>query len=160
MNNEDRVFFRNFLVVLAVLIVIALLVGVFAGGMSSADREESGLDPRYSETVEQRIKPVGQVAVGEPPKEEVAVVAVAAEPRSGQEIYDGFCAACHGSGLPGVPQLGDTAAWQARWDEGVDKVVADAIKGEGGMPPRGGSDASDDEMRAAVMYLFKQAGLE
>jgi cytochrome c5 len=32
-------------------------------------------------------------------------------------------------------------------------MVAKAISGSGAMPPRGGSQASDDEIKAAVQYM-------
>lgn len=160
MKDADRVFFRNFLVVLAALIVLALIVGIGAGMMSANDQASSGLDPRYAATVEKRIAPIGKVAVGEPPKEQVAVAAAPRAPRSGEEIAGGVCAACHTAGIAGAPKTGDAAAWQTRWAAGVDATVANAINGKGGMPPRGGSDATDDEIRAAVLYMFKQAGFE
>jgi cytochrome c5 len=56
--------------------------------------------------------------------------------------------------------MGDNAAWAGLWAAGLDATVSNAINGKGGMPPRGGSDATDEEMRAAVVYMFKQAGLE
>jgi cytochrome c5 len=36
---------------------------------------------------------------------------------------------------------------------GVDGITAIAIKGMGAMPPRGGSTASDAEIKAVVQYM-------
>jgi cytochrome c5 len=36
---------------------------------------------------------------------------------------------------------------------GVDALTASAIKGKGAMPPRGGSAASDGEIKAVVQYM-------
>lgn len=155
MKTEDSTFFVNFLIVLGALIAIALLAGVLAGVMSSSDDD---IDPRMAAVVEQRIAPTGQVAVGEPPAEGEAEV-VAAAPRSGQEIVDTVCAGCHAAGIAGAPKLGDSAAWAPAAAKGFDAVLANAINGLGGMPPRGGSDATDDEMREAVMLMLKQAGV-
>lgn len=161
MKSADRTFFANFLVVLAALVGIAIFVGVAAGLINSAHEEEVGIDPRAAEVIGERIAPVGKVAVGEPPAEaESEVAAAPAEPRSGEEIANGVCMGCHGAGIAGAPKMGDNAAWSGLWAAGLDATVNNAINGKGGMPPRGGSDASDEEMRAAVVYMFKQAGLE
>jgi cytochrome c5 len=37
----------------------------------------------------------------------------------------------------------------------MDALVASAIKGIGAMPPKGGSQYSDDQLRAAVEYLVE-----
>lgn len=155
MKTEDSTFFVNFLIVLGALIAIALLAGVLAGSMSDSD---DGIDPRAAAVVESRIAPTGQVAVGEPPAEEAASD-VAKAPRSGQEVVDTVCAGCHASGIAGAPKLGENAVWAPLAAKGFDAVLANAIDGIGGMPPRGGSDASDDELRDAVMVMLKQAGV-
>lgn len=155
MKTEDSTFFVNFLAVLGALVAIALLAGVLASAMSGGDDE---IDPRAAAIVEQRIAPTGQVAVGEPPAEE-ETTAVAAAPRSGQEIVDSVCAGCHSAGIAGAPKMDDNAAWTAIAAKGFDAVLANAINGIAGMPPRGGSDASDDELRDAVTVMLKQAGV-
>ena len=72
----------------------------------------------------------------------------------GKQVYTKTCAACH-NGLS--PKLGDKAAWQPRIKRGVDALVASAIKGKGGMPPRGGNAAlSDDDIKAAVEYMVSR----
>jgi cytochrome c5 len=157
-KTEDSNFFLTFLAVLGALVAIALLAGALASVMSSSD---DGIDPRAAAVVEGRIAPTGQVAVGEPPSAaaEEAVNAVAAAPRSGQEVVDTVCAGCHAIGVAGAPKLGDNAAWASVSAKGFDAVLANAINGIRGMPPRGGSDATDDELRGAVMVMLKQAGL-
>jgi cytochrome c5 len=49
--------------------------------------------------------------------------------------------------------VGDKAAWAPRVAQGVDALTASAIKGKGAMPPRGGSSASDAEIKAVVTYM-------
>jgi cytochrome c5 len=154
-KTEDSNFFLTFLAVLGALVAIALLAGVLASAMSSSDE---GIDPRAAAVVEGRIAPTGKVAIGEPPAAEEAVAAVAAAPRSGQEVVDTVCAGCHSIGVAGAPKLGDIAAWAPISAKGFEVVLANSINGIGGMPPRGGSDASDDELRGAVMVMLKQAG--
>ena len=72
---------------------------------------------------------------------------------SGEALYKQTCVTCHGTGVANAPKLGDKAAWAPRIQQGLPVVVANAIKGKGAMPPKGGSSASDAEIRAAVEYM-------
>jgi len=76
---------------------------------------------------------------------------------TGKKIYDAACVACHGAGIAGAPKLGDNAAWAARIKQGSEVLYGHAIKGfqgqTGFMPPKGGSTASDAEIKAAVDYM-------
>ena len=63
------------------------------------------------------------------------------------------CTACHSPGVAGAPKVGDKAAWAPRIAQGMDTLVATAIKGTGAMPPKGGSNASEAEIRAVVTYM-------
>jgi len=56
-----------------------------------------------------------------------------------------------------APKLGDKAAWGPRVAAGVDGLTASAIKGKGAMPPKGGSSASDSEIKAVVQYMVNAA---
>ena len=81
-----------------------------------------------------------------------------AKARPGEAIVTSRCASCHATGVGGAPKIGDTAAWAARAREGLDQLTMSAIRGHGGMPPRGGlTSASDAELRAAVTYMFNPA---
>ena len=71
----------------------------------------------------------------------------------GQALYQQACVACHGAGVAGAPKFGDKAAWAPRVAQGIPTLVQNAIKGKGAMPPKGGSSASDTEIRAAVEYM-------
>ncbi|MCY1163517.1 MAG: c-type cytochrome [Pseudomonadota bacterium] len=68
-------------------------------------------------------------------------------------LYTQTCAVCHAAGVAGAPKLGDKAAWGPRLGDGVDGMTAIAIKGKGAMPPKGGSTASDAEIKAVVQYM-------
>ncbi len=72
-------------------------------------------------------------------------------------LYTQSCAVCHGAGIAGAPKLGDKAAWAPRIAEGMDAMVAIAIKGKGAMPPRGGTSASDAEIKEVVTYMANAA---
>jgi cytochrome c5 len=68
-------------------------------------------------------------------------------------LYAQTCQTCHAAGVANAPKLGDKAAWAPRLGKGVDGLTATVIQGKGAMPPRGGSSASDAELKAAVAYM-------
>lgn len=104
-----------------------------------------------AEKIRERIKPVGEVCVG---ADCGGAAVVASGPRSGEEVYNTACTACHGAGILGAPKLGDTAAWDERLNKGMDEVLAVAISGINAMPPKGNcANCSDDELLAAIKYM-------
>ena len=77
--------------------------------------------------------------------------------RSGKEVVDTVCIACHGPGKDGAPKIGDIDAWKPRLQNGVAPLVNSAIGGHKGMPARGGmASLSDAEIRAAVNCMVGQ----
>ena len=68
-------------------------------------------------------------------------------------LYTQMCQTCHVAGVAGAPKLGDKAAWAPRLALGIDGLTASVIKGKGVMPPRGGSTASDAEIKTVVTYM-------
>ena len=84
-----------------------------------------------------------------------ATVKVAAN--TGEALYKQVCTACHAAGVAGAPKSGDKAAWAPRIKTGIDAMTASVIKGKGAMPPKGGSAASDADIRAAVEYMANAA---
>ncbi len=72
---------------------------------------------------------------------------------AGEALYKQTCAVCHAAGVAGAPKIGDKAAWAARLTLGVDGLTASAIKGKNAMPPKGGSSASEADIKAAVEYM-------
>ncbi|MEO8408787.1 MAG: c-type cytochrome [Oxalobacteraceae bacterium] len=76
---------------------------------------------------------------------------------TGKKIYESACIACHGSGVMGAPKFGDKAAWAGRIKQGTAVLHEHAIAGIRGMPPKGGSTASEDEVKAAVDYMTAAA---
>jgi cytochrome c5 len=89
-----------------------------------------------------------------------AALAPAAAPAAGTApaaaappLYAQICQACHVAGVAGAPKLGDKAAWAPRIAQGIDAMTATVINGKGAMPPKGGSTASDAELKAVVTYM-------
>lgn len=75
--------------------------------------------------------------------------------RSGEHIVKAHCSNCHRTGKGGAPKVGDKSAWIPRLNQGLDNLVQSAIRGHGGMPPRGGvANLTDSEIRGAIVYMF------
>ncbi len=68
-------------------------------------------------------------------------------------LFAQICSTCHTPGIAGAPKVGDKAAWAPRIAQGIDTLTSDAIKGKGAMPPKGGSSASDADIKAVVTYM-------
>ena len=145
--------------------VFAILLVILATNLTS---EVSDYKPE--EIVLENIKPVGQVYIaGQNEPEEVIAAEVvvadggasdvaAAEPQSGEQVYNSNCMACHGTGAAGAPKTGDAAAWAPRIANGMDKLLSNAINGLNAMPPKGLCMAcSDAELQAAVEYIVSQS---
>ena len=81
-----------------------------------------------------------------------AVIPVAAG--AGEALYKQACVVCHAAGVAGAPKFGSKESWAIRLPMGVDTLTASVIKGKGAMPPKGGSTASDAEIRASVEYML------
>ena len=80
---------------------------------------------------------------------------------AGEKLFGSVCTTCHTAGLMGAPKLGDKADWAPRIAQGKDTLYKHAIGGYQGkagvMPAKGGSQASDDEVKAAVDYMVSKA---
>ena len=85
------------------------------------------------------------------------VAPVKAAAGAGEALYKQACVACHAVSVAGSPKFGDKAAWAPRIQTGLDMLTASVIKGKGAMPPKGGSAASDADIRAAVEYMVSAA---
>ena len=72
---------------------------------------------------------------------------------AGKKLYDTACMVCHAAGVAGAPKFGDAATWAGRAELGVEELTKVAITGKGAMPPRGATQASDEEIGNAVAYM-------
>jgi cytochrome c5 len=135
-------------ILLAFLVPIIGIVLLVKLVTSKPSADPNALAP---ESVAARIQPVGKVEFGAP----------AAPPgaRSGESIVKTVCSTCHQAGVANAPKIGDAKAWGPHIKEGLNAMVATAIKGKGAMPPRGGDAAlTDAEVARAVVYMANQAG--
>jgi cytochrome c5 len=155
----------------AVALIVGLYLLVQLAVHAYAERSMKN-DPAMSdEAVKKRIAPVAKLAIdpnapAATPAPAVASVTVppaapakaAAGAASGKATYDSVCHVCHGAGVAGAPKLGDKAAWAPRIKQGVAALHANAIKGKGAMPPKGGNPSlSDADVAAAVDYMVSAA---
>jgi cytochrome c5 len=134
----------SFLVPIVVIVMLSQLIttGVTPGKDSQGASEE---------VIAARIKPIGQVEVTDPNAPKVE--------KTGKEIVDAVCSACHATGALNAPKIGDKAAWAPHLGEGLGHLTQNAIKGVRQMPPRGGNpDLSDLEIERAVAYMANQSG--
>lgn len=96
--------------------------------------------------------PAAAVAVAPAAPAPAAAATVAAA--SGEALYKQACAACHVAGVAGAPKFADKAAWAPRLALGLDGLTASVVKGKGAMPPKGGSAASDADIKMAVQFML------
>ena len=130
------------------LLGLTLAFSVSAQDLSDAQRAD----------IEERIKPVGEVCLeGDNSCGGATVAAAGAAARSGEDVYNSACMACHSTGAAGAPKLGDAAAWADRIAQGNDTLYANAVGGIAGtgMMAKGGCmSCSDEEVDAAVDYMI------
>lgn len=130
-------------------LVIFMLVKMVIGIQTSRPVDT---DPAAANAVvEARIKPVGEVALKGSASAPVA--------KSGEQVVNEICIACHGTGALGSPKIGDNGAWGPRIAQGFDTLVKHALEGIRAMPARGGNpDLSDIEIASAVAYMANKSG--
>lgn len=138
-----------------VLLALFLIAQYVLGYTSTHSSKE---DPvAANKAIVERIKPVGELAEG-------PATAVAAKvEKSGEEIFNAVCAACHTPGAAGAPKVGDKAAWGDRISQGFDILVKHATEGftgkSGMMPAKGGAvDLTDDEIKRVVAFMANKSG--
>ena len=133
----------SFLVPIVVIIMLINYVGL--GARPGAGSE--GLSP---EAVARRIQPIGSI--------EIKDVSDTATLKTGEQVFNTQCSACHATGAAGAPKFGDEAAWGPRIKTGYDALLASALNGKNAMPKQGGGDYSDVEIGRAVVYMANKAG--
>ena len=129
------------------VLAMGLAVGAMAVDLTEAQRAE----------IEERIKPAGESCLVGDSSCGGAAASASAGPRSGEEVYNAACMACHATGAAGAPMLGDVAAWAPRIAKGTDALHNAGINGVPGtgMIAKGGCmNCSDEEVVAAVDYMI------
>jgi cytochrome c5 len=172
-SKQDTHFFNVFSLVIGLLVAIAIGIFVLARVVASETQNKQVIQEiQYQKRVQERLEPVAQVAVAGQDNSALAIKpdttaagaagAVAALPKTGEELFQQTCSACHGAGIAGAPKAGDKAAWGPRIAKGKDTLYQHALQGftgtAGVMPAKGGrTDAPDDLVKQAVDYMVKMA---
>lgn len=158
---SDREFlklFSGFIGALVALTIVLLILANVIGGKSNRE-------PIDQKAVAERVKPVGEVNIGQAPAGggiNLIATANAAGDDKGKSVFETTCVACHGAGIAGAPKFGDKAAWKPRIAQGKETLYQHALKGfqgkSGMMPPKGGNTALPDaDVKAAVDYMVSKA---
>ena len=130
------------------LIALALTIAGSTAAWALSDKQRAA--------IEARIAPVGEVCLLGYSSCGGAVAVANAAPRSGEEVYNSACMACHVSGAGGAPIVGYIAAWQPRiavgmaalYDSGVNGVPGTSMMAKGGC-----MSCSDEEINGAVDFM-------
>jgi cytochrome c5 len=161
--TQPETFSPKNLVVLGGLLAIALILGEIVVGPA----HDGGMPAVVADTIDDvamRLKPVITLddirsgkSTGGSAGMTVAAAASDNASKTPEQLYQGACFACHGTGAAGAPKLGDTAAWADRIAKGLDALVTSAVGGIGAMPPRGGSQYDDDHIRSVIQFMVDKA---
>lgn len=142
-------------------LAVVHMIAQSTGGDATGSAEDTATGESAAATA--TPAPAAEVAEAASTSTETIVAATTAAvaqaepiPANVKGVVDTLCASCHISGVADAPKYGDKAAWDQRMAAGIDKVLAAAIAGKGVMPPRGGSQLSDAELRQAIEYMVSK----
>ncbi|QHS10442.1 cytochrome c5 family protein [Sinimarinibacterium sp. NLF-5-8] len=163
-QEQDKAFFKAFGKVGAGLVALAVMCVTLAVIVNDKTEHKNHDNAEALALVAERLAPIGKVITDPSALAPVATATAADEKpaQSGDQVYNGLCAACHAAGVMNAPKTGDKDHWKKLLDEagGVDGLTKIAISGKNAMPPRGGNAAlSDAEIHAAVEHMLKASGL-
>ncbi|RUO35895.1 cytochrome c5 family protein [Aliidiomarina sanyensis] len=106
------------------------------------------------EAIAERIQPTMKVRIA---GTETQQQAAASEARSGEQVYNQACAACHTGGVLGAPRKNVAEDWTDRLAQGMDVLLEHSINGFNAMPPRGGcARCTDEEIEAAIEFMIAE----
>ncbi|MEJ6004863.1 c-type cytochrome [Paucibacter sp. AS339] len=131
--------------------VVPIIVIIMLANYVTTDAKPSaGTEALEAMAVAARIQPVGSI--------ELKDLNNAAALKTGEQVFQAQCAACHATGAAGAPKVGDEAAWGPRVKTGFEALLTSALKGKGAMGAQGGGDFSDFEISRAVVYMANKGG--
>ena len=162
--KHDQHFYDTFMLVLGILGAFAIgmywLANAIADTIPGASEKGTAVEEQL---IDQRLAPIGDVQISGQAATQMAVATPAASPatdsgKSGKEIWQGTCSACHSSGLLGAPKIGDKAAWAPRIAKGMKVLEDHALHGFNQMPAHGGNASlSDADVVKALEYMVGQS---
>jgi len=159
-DQQDKSFMTVLTAVIGALVVLTLVVFVIARIVAKVPASLSQDSSRMQAALEERIKPVGTVAIGDPNAPAAAPAAAAAQ-KTPEEIVKQVCAACHQAGVLDAPKIGVKEDWEARLAQGMDTLVAHAVNGYNAMPANGGNpNLTEDDIRTSTAWMLSESGLD
>lgn len=134
-----------------ILIVLIIKLTDLTSPVAAGDKSDLSTD-----AIAERIAPVAKLAIAEASEESEDGQVLA---KTGEEIYNATCAACHSSGVAGAPKFGDEGDWAPYIETGYEEMLKVALEGKGAMPARGGNaKLSDLEVERAMVYMANNSG--
>ena len=162
--EQDSVFVRNFAVVIVALVFVTVLLIFTANVFFSTENPDRAA--LAEERALQNLQPLYAVRLTGEPAPVMASAAPAAEDdgiievRSGEQVTQAVCIACHQGNFLNAPGIGDAEGWAARIGQGWATLIEHTAQGYGNMPAQGAS-ATEEEIRAAIDWMIVQeTGLE
>ncbi|MDQ7072872.1 MAG: cytochrome c5 family protein [Gammaproteobacteria bacterium] len=116
-QNSGKFFIGS---IITFLIVFGL-INVILSAMQNVAKNTVAPESMTEEAIVERIKPVAQVNIGEPPVVEPVAVAAAPAPAEsdasndvGSKVVANTCALCHSTGMMSAPKLDNADDWAPR----------------------------------------------
>ncbi|OGB30854.1 MAG: cytochrome C [Burkholderiales bacterium RIFCSPLOWO2_12_FULL_61_40] len=128
--------------IIPIFVIIGLVYYV------TADNKPAAGAVNVEKATAERIQKIGTIEIRDANR----------EARTGEQVYQAQCSACHATGAAGSPKFGDTAVWGPRIKSGLDTLLNSALKGKNAMGPQGGGDFSDFEIARGVVYMANAGG--
>jgi cytochrome c5 len=135
-------------IILAIVLIAAIFPLTVKKSTSAADAADTSAG---NDAADIRIQPVAKFELAK------AEAPAASGPKDGVTVFNTICGACHNTGAAGAPKIDDKAAWAPRLATGKEALYKSAIGGKNAMPPKGGSNLSDAEIKGAVDYIMSKA---
>jgi cytochrome c5 len=165
-DQQDKSFMTVLTVVIGALVLLTAVVFLAARMVAMVSDYQPEDASRMQAAVEERIKPVGTVAVFDPNAPAGAGAAATAAPaaaaaQSPEQIVTQVCAACHQAGVLNAPKIGAKEDWEPRMAQGLDTLVSHAVNGYNAMPAKGGNpNLTEDDIRASTLWMLAESGIE
>ena len=116
-SKQDTHFFNVFSMVIGLLVAVAIALFALARIVASQTQDKEVFeDASYVKNVEQRVSPFAKEAVAGQDNAALAIkpdtaasagsASAEAMPKTGQELFQQTCSACHGAGIAGAQANG------------------------------------------------------
>lgn len=141
-------------------IKISLWAVLFGGFLAASTASAGYTCNQVNELMDQntiiaRVKPVAMVDIEGQASSDATAPSAPTGPTDPKKIYDTYCTICHQTGIAGAPKFHNKADWAPRTGVGIDALVQSAIKGKGGMPPKGTCmQCSEEALKGAIEYML------